>query len=323
MEKSKKNQRPKIGEPGYINQNCWLARSLDVPPYERCQYCELRFTGCTFLYYQLISFGLVIFFLVLSLLFSWETSRIVIIAVFASVIVYGYFFNKNTDKIVKTNFAQRKAAEALAELNKNLEKKVEEQTRELKMALESLKKLDEAKSEFISIASHQLRTPLTAIKGYISMILEGSYGKIVEKARTPMENVYKSNERLIDLVNNLLSISRIESGKMEFEPEEASIEEVIDGVVFDMKINAEKKELYLKWEKCEPALPRILLDKDKMRQVILNLVDNAIKYTKKGGITIKCQTSNDKLQIVISDTGGGMTKEELAKIFESFSFFSI
>jgi signal transduction histidine kinase len=151
------------------------------------------------------------------------------------------------------------------------------------------------------------------------MILEGSYGKVVERARIPMENVYKSNERLINLVNDLLSISRIESGKMEFKPEKASIEDVIDGVINDLKITAEKKKLYLKWEKPEPTIPHFLLDSDKMRQVILNLVDNAIKYTKKGGITIKCQMSDVKCQIVISDTGGGMTPDEIAKIFESFS----
>jgi signal transduction histidine kinase len=205
------------------------------------------------------------------------------------------------------------------DLSKNLQSKVDEQTRELKEAYEELKALDRAKSEFVSIASHQLRTPLSAIKGYISMILEDSYGKLVDRVKTPLENVYKSNERLINLVNDLLCISRIESGKIELELEKSSIEEIVTGVVDDLKITAEKKKLYLKLERPTKLLPKIMLDKDKMRQAILNLVDNAIKYTQKGGITINIKIIDSKFQILIKDTGGGMSKEDLVKLFESFS----
>jgi signal transduction histidine kinase len=198
--------------------------------------------------------------------------------------------------------------EQLAELNKKLQ-----------LAYEEVDRLSKAKSEFISIASHQLRTPLTAIKGYISMLLEGTYGKIIDRARKPLENVYKSNERLIRLVNDLLSISRIEAGKIEFESELTQIEEIIDEVVFEMEINAQKKGLYLKWEKSETPLPKMNLDREKMRQVILNIVDNSIKYTQEGGIEIKCEVQNSTLKIMITDTGEGMTKEDLEKIFETFS----
>lgn len=222
-------------------------------------------------------------------------------SIFLLILVFGILLIRGVIREVEQK-------EKLVDLNKKLE-----------LAYEEVDRLSKAKSEFISIASHQLRTPLSAIKGYISMLIEGTYGRIVEKAKTPMENVYKSNERLIKLVNDLLSISRIESGKMEFEPEESQIEEIIEGVVFDLKVNAEKKGLYLKWEKPETALPKLSLDRDKLRQVILNLVDNAIKYTQKGGVTISAQRVNDKLQIVIKDTGEGMTKEDLVKIFESFS----
>ncbi len=194
-----------------------------------------------------------------------------------------------------------------------------EYRQKLELAYQEVEKLSKAKSEFISIASHQIRTPLTAIKGYISMILEGSYGKLVDRVKTPLENVYKSNERLINLVNDLLSISRIESGKMELELEKSSIEEIVMGVVDDLKITAEKKNLYLKLEKPTEPLPKIMLDKDKMRQVILNLVDNAIKYTRKGGITINTKVIDSGFQILVKDTGGGMSKEDLVKLFESFS----
>lgn len=184
---------------------------------------------------------------------------------------------------------------------------------------EEVEKLSRAKSEFISIASHQLRTPLTAIKGYISMILEGTYGKMTAKIRRPMENVYKSNERLIKLVNDLLSVSRIESGRIELELEKTSLEDLIFSVVQELKITAKKKGLRLKWQKPAEPLPETLIDKDQIRQVILNVIDNAIRYTHYGQIVVKLKRQKEFLLIEISDTGGGLSKEEISYLFESFS----
>ncbi|MCD6178002.1 HAMP domain-containing histidine kinase [bacterium] len=187
---------------------------------------------------------------------------------------------------------------------------------------QEIEKLSKAKSEFISIASHQLRTPLTAIKGYISMILEGTYGKVNPKIRSPMKKVYESNERLIALVNNLLSISRIESGKMAFNPEETSIEDLISEVIDIFRIEAKKKKLYLRFEKPARPLPKVFVDREKMVDVLSNVVSNCIKYTLKGGVTIKAEEIKDKvnkIRVTISDTGEGMTEEELSKMFQSFS----
>ncbi len=197
--------------------------------------------------------------------------------------------------------------------------KLETLTLQLEYANTKLKKLDKAKSEFISIASHQLRTPLTAIKGYISMFLEGTYGKLRNEEKRPMENVYQSNERLIKLVNDLLSISRVESGKLEMEWGKTDLEEVIKSLINELKIEAEKKKLYVKRKKPTKPLPKINLDRDKIRQVFLNIIDNAIRYTKKGGITIESKTNKTKITIIISDTGEGMTGEETDQLFESFS----
>ncbi len=201
---------------------------------------------------------------------------------------------------------------------------------EIEKLYEELKVLDKAKSEFVAITSHQLRTPLTAIKGYISMILEGTYGKLDEKVKLPMEKVYKSNERLIKLINDLLNVSRIESGRIEMKLEKLSVEEIIAGVMEELKNAAKEKNLYLKFEKPKTPLPKILADEDKIRQVILNVVDNAIRYTERGGVEIKLEIENPapakirygaglKLKIIVSDTGVGMTRYELSKIFESFS----
>jgi len=190
---------------------------------------------------------------------------------------------------------------------------------ELEVAYQELQKLDQAKSEFVSIASHQLRTPLTAIKGYVSLLLEGSYGKLTDKNRPPIENIYQSGERLIRLINELLNISRIEAGKLEMNFEETPIEEVINLATEETKMQAEKKKLYLKLEKPEASLPKVFIDKDKIKQVIMNVVDNAIKYTSQGGVTIKAKSNDSKVIIEVSDTGDGMAEEEISKLFKSFS----
>jgi signal transduction histidine kinase len=186
----------------------------------------------------------------------------------------------------------------------------------LQRAYAKLAKLDKAKSEFISIASHQLRAPLSAIKGYMSMILEGSYGPLSRKIKKPLENVYKSNEELISLANNLLNLSRIEAGKITLEKEEVDLNELINDVVDELKIEADKKGLYLRYQTI--SLPKIKIDPEKIKQVVLNIVDNAIKYTSKGGIRIRTSLLDSKILIEISDTGVGMTKEELDGLFQSF-----
>ena len=184
---------------------------------------------------------------------------------------------------------------------------------------EEVEKISKTKSEFLSIASHQLRTPLSAIKGYLSMVVEGTYGGIPERAKKAIENVYQSNERLVKLVNTFLDISRLEMGVVETNFEKCSIENIISETISELEIKAREKNLYLKFKKPKTPLPNILIDEEKIKEVILNLIDNAIKYTQKGGITIKTKIQNAKCQIQISDTGEGLTNEEKEKLFDSFS----
>ena len=201
----------------------------------------------------------------------------------------------------------------------NLTYQLETVNVKLTSAYKKLEKLDKAKSEFISIASHQLRTPLTAIKGYISMILEGTYGKLNEKSIRPMENIYQSNERLIKLVNDLLNLSRLDAGKIKFEPTLTSLEDIIKDIIEDLRITVENKGLYIKMKEPKLPLPKMMVDQNNIRQSILNIIDNAAKYTKEGGITIELLKINDKVQIKISDTGEGMSKEEMEGLFQMFS----
>jgi len=190
---------------------------------------------------------------------------------------------------------------------------------EIEKLYKELEKLDKAKSEFVSIASHQLRTPLTAIKGYISMMLESDYGNPPEKMKLPLKNIYTSNERLIKLVNDLLNVSRIEAGRIQIKKESFSLQEMINSIIEELKSLTGNKNIYLKLEKLKQKLPNIYADKEKIRQAIVNIIDNAIHYTTKGGINVKIDEHGSKLRVIITDTGEGMTKTELSYLFESFS----
>jgi signal transduction histidine kinase len=210
--------------------------------------------------------------------------------------------------LVRSVIKEVKSKERLAQL-----------TAELQKSYEDLKVLDVAKSEFISMASHQLRTPLSAIKGYISMLVGGSYGKVPEKAREKLKNVFESNERLIRIVNDLLDISKIEMGKMELEKEPTQIEDLLQSCYEEMKIGADKKGLRFVFEKPKYSLPKIELDSLKFRQAILNLIDNAIRYTQKGEIEINVEKVNSVARISVKDTGEGLTAEEQRAAFGGFT----
>lgn len=181
-----------------------------------------------------------------------------------------------------------------------------------------LKRLDEAKTEFISIASHQLRTPLTSIKGFISLIFEGLYGKYSDQIKDVLEKVYISNERLIKLVEDLLNISRIDSGRMTFQFEKNSITEVVNEVFSTMEMVAENKKLKLEYKKPTKDIGDLIFDKVKIREVISNFVDNAIKYTQSGFVQLELKELPETVQVVVSDSGVGIDKEDIEGIFEKF-----
>ena len=189
----------------------------------------------------------------------------------------------------------------------------------LKEANLELQKLDKTKSEFLSIASHQLRTPLTAIKGYLSLILENTYGKFPIKLGQPLKNVYISSERLIKLINTLLNISRIDEGKVELNPEKSSLWEMVSNIVQELKVIAQEKGVNLRFLSPKDSFPATYVDPEKIRQAILNIIDNAIRYTSKGEVAVELQASGNKLQIITTDTGEGMDKEEMGNLFNIFS----
>lgn len=192
-------------------------------------------------------------------------------------------------------------------------------TQELASANQELKRLDVAKSEFISIASHQLRTPLTAIKGYVSLLLEGSYGQVLPAVQDVLNKVYLVNNRMGQLVEDLLSISRIESGRVQYNFVPAQLEPIVADAVDMFALMAKERGLYLKIKLPKQSLPPLSLDVNKIREVISNLIDNALKYTREGGVTVGVKYENGLALVSVADTGIGIDPKDADRLFEKFT----
>jgi signal transduction histidine kinase len=194
-------------------------------------------------------------------------------------------------------------------------------TREEVARKEELERINKLKSEFISITSHQLRTPLAAIRGYASMLRSGDYGKMPEESLVPIDYMYESSVRLIKLVNSMLSVSRLDRGKVELKiQDDVSIESLLEDCIKDIELQSKEKGIYISYLKPKKSLPLVKGDPEKLKEAIGNIINNAILYTIKGGITITAIKKDfDNILIKVKDTGIGIEQEDLGKIFKSFS----
>lgn len=180
-----------------------------------------------------------------------------------------------------------------------------------------LQRLDDAKSEFLSIASHQLRTPTTIIKGYISMMQEGNFGQVPKVVKENLDKVSIATERLLNLIENLLDISRIEAGRLEFEMAPVDLGKIAEELKEEFKPKAKIKKVAI--NAFYPAdLPLALADRNKIKEVASNLVDNAVKYTKSGEIGLDLHQEGTSVVFSVSDTGMGIGQEDLSRLFNKF-----
>ncbi|HSI21007.1 MAG TPA: ATP-binding protein [Verrucomicrobiae bacterium] len=178
---------------------------------------------------------------------------------------------------------------------------------------------DQMKSEFVSIASHELLTPISAIEGYLSMILDENIGQVDDKARDYLTKVYTSARRLSLLIKDLLSVSRIESGKMKIDPQQLDMNKMVNDTIDQLRFMAADKNLTISYNPPSEC-PPVWADPDRTMQVLVNLVSNSIKYTKQGGLTITLSIDKKAgyMTTAISDTGIGMSKANMQHLFTQF-----
>ncbi len=191
---------------------------------------------------------------------------------------------------------------------------------ELAIANNKLKDLDKLKTEFLSLASHQLRSPLTAIKGYTSMLLDGSFGAINDGQKEAVDRVFQSSNHLTKVVGDLLNVSKIEQGGMKYEMMPFDLAISAKELAQDLSITAEKKGLKLSFETDAHDPYTVNGDMEKIRQVLLNFIDNSIKYTKEGWIKVSVTNiPGNKIRFAVSDSGMGMTPETKSSLFQKFN----
>jgi signal transduction histidine kinase len=198
-----------------------------------------------------------------------------------------------------------------------LERKVTERTQALTIANKKLGEANQLKSQFLANVNHELRTPVSAIIGYAHLVLRATEGQISRLQRENLEDLLRNAERLLQQIDSLLEFSKIEAGKIEVHVEPVKVNEVIQGAISTIEptLNGANVRIF---REIGSDLPVLNTDREKLVQIVLNLLDNAVKFTEQGEIRISASQQNGSLKLAVSDTGIGIPKQELNTIFEEF-----
>ncbi|MEK7118017.1 MAG: ATP-binding protein [Patescibacteria group bacterium] len=241
---------------------------------------------------------------------STTTARVIDVIIFLATAFFGLLLIRSVKQEVKAREEIHKLARQLTETNY-----------QLAVSNEQLKILDQRKSEFVSFVSHQLRSPITVVKGYASMLLEDTYGKLSDNIRAPVEKIFLSSERLVQMVADFLDLSKIEQGKMSYVFTAVDMKALLIDLVEEFATIAASKGLKLILEISEKETFIVTADEGKIRQVISNLLDNAVKYTPKGDVHVSLakDTAANLVSISIKDTGIGLSHDDIGHIFGKFT----
>lgn len=211
-----------------------------------------------------------------------------------------------------------RSVQVVRDLNAHLEERVSHATRELRRSNKRLLELDETKDEFLSMASHQLRTPLTSIKGYISMVLEGDVGDVSPAQKRLLEEAFTSSERMVHLIGDFLNVSRLQTGKFIIDPHASNLAKVAKQEIDSIKQIATAHEIKINYKE-PPRFPELYLDEGKIRQVIMNFIDNAIYYSPEGKtIKVALAVEDGNVVLRVIDNGMGVPAAVQKKLFTKF-----
>ncbi len=288
----------------------WVGQFFTVVMVSFTTYSILKFNVMNLRFFA-VNVGVVFLLIVTGaqLLFSDSTRSLIVGSiVFLISLVTGVY-------LIQLSTRERMALEKTTMLNKKI-KKINEDLEEANIKLQSLDKL---KSEFISLASHQLRSPLTVIKGYASTLTDGIVGDLTPKQTEIVRHIYTSAQGLASVVEDFLNVTKIEQGGMKYVFVETDLGVIVKDLATDMKIAAEDKHLAFSLEVDEECTYTVLADSVKLKQVFLNLIDNSIKYTKEGFVLLKLTSRDGKILFSVSDSGVGISEETKAKLFTKFA----
>lgn len=209
------------------------------------------------------------------------------------------------------------AYDEIKRFNVTLKQKVKEATKDLRKANKDLRHLDKLKDEFVFVATHELKTPVTVIKGYTSMIESGQFGEVPDQLREATAEIEKANQQLVGLVNNLLDIARSEVKQTNVDPEPVNICDIVEATVQNIYPLAEQKHLKLNYS-CPTEKMMVKADPDRLQEILNNLLSNAIKYSEKGEITVTHVDDSDAVITHVADQGVGISEEDQQKVFTRF-----
>ncbi len=251
---------------------------------------------------EIFAFTLCLFILLRAIVTLDQQEEFINFGLFLFSIVMSYFLVRSVRKEIEAR------------------EKVEAVEKDLEQANVHLQELDQQKSEFVSLASHQLRGPLTAVKGYASMLLDDDFGPVKGEVRDAVDKIYKSTQDLVVVVGDYLDVSRIEQGRMQYDFSEFDMRDLIATIVTELRPNIERAKLTMDFDYDSTGDFALVADQGKIKQVIGNIIDNAIKYCPKGGIHIwLAHKPDNKILITISDTGVGIHPDVLPRLFEKFT----
>ncbi len=222
-------------------------------------------------------------------------------------IIFLFFIANYSQYLIKIFIQEKQEREKVNKLYSRLQKNYR-----------TLKELDEAKDTFVSIASHQLRTPLAQIEGYLSMILEKKFGKIPRHLKKPFDKLYTASKRMKEIVENILTASALDAKKLIFKKFPVDLLKIIRSQMEFLKKDAKDKRLNLKLIETREKIPKIKVDPEKIKYVIENLVSNAIKYTPKGEIEVRIYKQKRYIIFEVSDSGIGVPRKEQKYLFTKF-----
>ena len=252
---------------------------------------------------EIFTFALLLFILIRTISTNDPSERNANLILLGLSLIFGFFLIRSMTKESANQQKIEKLAVQLTESNKHL------------------KELDQKKSEFMSLATHQLRAPLTAMRGYSSMILDGTFGKVNNpEVEDAIDKISRSTTDLVMIVEDYLNISRIEQGRMQYNFSIFDVTELIQNIIKEVQVIVTRAGLYINLHHDEGVQYRVNVDQGKIKQVLFNIIDNAIKYTPKGGIDIYLsKTENNTVLIKVQDTGVGIKPEVLPSLFNKFT----